>query len=92
MEAGDVVLVGNRVGDVLTALDLGRATMRTVRRNLAWAFAYNVVCLPVAAGLLYPFTGWLLNPVVAGMAMAASSVSVVASSLLLGRARIGIPV
>jgi Cu+-exporting ATPase len=89
MEAGDVVLVGNRVGDVLTALDLGRATMRTVRRNLAWALAYNVVCLPVAAGLLYPFTGWLLNPVVAGMAMAASSVSVVASSLLLGRARIG---
>ncbi len=89
MEAGDVVLVANRVGDVLTALDLGHQTMRTVRRNLAWAFAYNVVCLPLAAGVLHPLTGQLLNPMVAGAAMAASSVSVVVSSLLLGRARIG---
>ena len=69
------------------ALRLGRATLRTIRQNLFWAFAYNVVGIPVAAGLLYPVTGWLLSPVLASAAMSLSSVSVLASSLRLRRFR-----
>jgi Cu+-exporting ATPase len=62
--------------------------MRTIRWNLVWAFAYNVVLIPVAAGALYPFTGWLLSPVLASAAMAWSSLSVVLNSLTLRRFRV----
>jgi P-type Cu+ transporter len=65
------------------ALDLARRTMRVIRQNLFWAFAYNVIGIPVAAGVLYPFTGWLLSPVWASAAMALSSVTVVTNSLRL---------
>lgn len=68
---------------VVVAIDLGRATVRTVRGNLAWAFGYNILLLPVAAGVLFPFGGWLLSPVLAGAAMSLSSVSVMAHSLRL---------
>ena len=72
---------------VVTAIALARRTMRTMKQNLFWAFAYNVVGIPVAAGLLFPVTGLLLSPILASAAMAFSSVSVVMNSLRLRRFR-----
>jgi Cu+-exporting ATPase len=83
IESADVVLVGSDLRGVLTAIALSRQTVRTIRQNLFWAFIYNVVLIPVAAGVLYPFIGVLLNPVFAALAMAASSVTVVSNSLRL---------
>ncbi|MDR5682440.1 MAG: heavy metal translocating P-type ATPase [Armatimonadota bacterium] len=85
IESADVVLVGDNLGAIPTAIRLSRATMRTIRQNLFWAFAYNTALIPVAAGVLYPFFGILLNPVLAAAAMALSSVSVVSNSLRLRR-------
>jgi Cu+-exporting ATPase len=75
VESGDIVLMKGELGGVITALSLSRATMRNIKQNLFWAFAYNVVGIPVAAGLLYIFGGPTLNPMIAGGAMAMSSVS-----------------
>src|SRR6185503_323616 len=83
IEAADVTLVGGDPREVGRAIRLSRATMRIVREKLAWAFGYNVVLIPVAMGVLYPFTGLLLNPALAAGAMALSSVSVVLNSLRL---------
>jgi len=83
MEASDVTLVGGDLHGVSTAVALSRRTMRTIRQNLFWAFGYNVLLIPVAMGILYPFTGHLLNPALAAGAMAISSVSVVSNSLRL---------
>ncbi len=83
IEAGNVVLIKNDVRDVVTAMSLSKYAMYKIRQNLFWAFAYNIILIPIAAGVLYPFTGWLLNPVLAGIAMALSSVSVVSNSLLM---------
>jgi len=83
LEASDITLIGDDLGGVPTAVRLSRATMRTIRQNLGWAFGYNVVLIPVAAGLLFPLAGLLLNPALAAGAMALSSVSVVANSLRL---------
>ena len=88
MESGEVVLVRNDLRDVAEAIRLSRYTIRKVKQNLFWAFAYNVVGIPIAAGLLYPWTGTLLNPAVAAAAMALSSVSVVTNSLLMNRYRV----
>jgi len=71
----------------VAAVDLARRTIRIVKQNLVWAFGYNVVLIPVAAGLLYPFWGVRLSPILAGAAMAFSSVSVVTNSLRLKRWR-----
>jgi Cu+-exporting ATPase len=88
VHAADVTLMRGGVEGVVTALDLSRRTMRTIRQNLFWAFVYNVIGIPVAAGALYPLAGILLSPVLASGAMALSSVSVVTNSLRLRRARL----
>jgi P-type Cu+ transporter len=85
MEAGDVTLMSAQLTSLLDALRLSRKTMRIMKQNLFWAFAYNVIGIPVAAGLLYPFLGIQLSPAIAGGAMALSSVSVVTNSLRLTR-------
>jgi Cu+-exporting ATPase len=87
IEAADVTLMRGDVASVVVALDLSRRTIRIIRENLVWAFGYNVVLIPVAAGLLYPLWGILLSPILAGAAMAFSSVSVVTNSLRLRRWR-----
>jgi Cu+-exporting ATPase len=88
VEASDVTLMRNDLRGVASAVELSRRTMRTMKQNLFWAFIYNVIGIPVAAGVLYPVFGMLLSPILASAAMAFSSVSVVANSLRLRRARI----
>ena len=83
IEAADITLVGGDPRGVAQAIELSRATMRAIRQNLAWAFGYNIVLIPVAMGVLYPVAGVLLNPALAAGAMAVSSVSVVLNSLRL---------
>lgn len=83
IETADVTLLHGDIQKIEQALLLSRATLRTIKQNLFWAFIYNVVGIPLAAGALYPFTGWLLSPVFAGLAMAFSSVSVVLNALRL---------
>ena len=83
MEASDVTLIRGDLRAVSISIELARRTMRTIRWNLIWAFGYNVVLIPIAAGALYPVTGWLLSPVLASAAMAWSSLSVVLNSLTL---------
>jgi Cu+-exporting ATPase len=89
MEAGDVTLMRNDLAAVATSISLSRSTMRVMRQNLFWAFLYNVIGIPLAAGALYPFFGLLLSPVVASAAMALSSFSVVANSLRLRQFKLG---
>ena len=88
METADITLIRGDLRAVATVVRLGRATIRTVRENLGWAFGYNIALIPMAAGVLYPFFGVLLNPVYAAAAMALSSVSVVSNSLRLRRFRV----
>ncbi len=83
--AADIALLRGGIAGLPAALRLARATLRTIRTNLFWAFVYNLVGIPIAAGVLYPFTGWLLSPVLASAAMSLSSVSVLMSSLRLRR-------
>jgi Cu+-exporting ATPase len=83
MEAAGVTLIKGDLRGIVKAIRLSRATVRAIRRNLFWAFAYNMVAVPVAAGALYPFFGLLLSPMIAAAAMSFSSVSVVANSLRL---------
>jgi len=85
METGEIVLIKDDLIDVVIAIDLSKYTLNKIKQNLFWAFFYNIVGIPVAAGILYPFTGWLLNPAIAAAAMAFSSVSVVSNALLMKR-------
>jgi len=82
-ESADIVLARSDLTDVVTALKLSRATMRTIRQNLFWAFGYNVLGIPIAAGVLHLFGGPLLNPMFAAAAMSMSSVSVIMNALRL---------
>jgi Cu+-exporting ATPase len=88
MESAAVTLVGGDISAVVRAITLGRATMANIRQNLFFAFAYNAIGIPVAAGLLYPLFGLLLSPMIAAAAMSLSSVSVISNALRLKRARL----
>ena len=88
METADVTLIRGDLMPIVTAIRLSRATMRTIKQNLGWAFGYNVALIPVAAGILYPLFGIFLNPIYAAVAMALSSVSVLSNSLRLKRFRV----
>ncbi len=88
IEAADITLINKDLRSVSQAIRLSKKTMRTIRQNLFWAFGYNVALIPVAMGILYPFWGILLNPILASVAMALSSVSVVSNSLLLKKSNI----
>src|SRR6195256_4024192 len=86
MESADITLVKGDLRGIVRARRLSRATMRNIRQNLFWAFAYNMLGVPVAAGVLYPFLGLLLSPMFASAAMSLSSVSVIGNALRLRRA------
>jgi Cu+-exporting ATPase len=88
IESAGVTLVRGDLRGIVRALRLSRAVMRNIRQNLFFAFVYNSVGVPVAAGVLYPFFGWLLSPVIAAAAMSFSSVSVISNALRLRRARL----
>lgn len=81
--ASDITLISGDLQGIVTAIELSRATIRNIRQNLFFAFIYNIAGIPIAAGILFPFFGWLLNPIIAGAAMAFSSVSVVTNALRL---------
>ncbi|MCC3514556.1 heavy metal translocating P-type ATPase [Microcoleus sp. PH2017_18_LLB_O_A] len=81
--ASDITLISGDLQGIVTAIQLSRATMRNIRENLFFAFIYNIAGIPIAAGILYPIFGWLLNPIIAGAAMAFSSLSVVTNALRL---------
>ncbi len=85
MESSDITLIGGDLRGVVTAIALSKATIRNIKQNLFWAFAYNTILIPVAAGVLFPFFGILLNPIFAAGAMAFSSVTVVSNALRLRR-------
>jgi len=85
MDVAQMTIISGDLLKIPAAIRLSEQTVRTIHQNLFWAFIYNVIAIPVAAGVLYPFTGFLLNPMIAGAAMAMSSVSVVTNSLLLKR-------
>jgi Cu+-exporting ATPase len=88
IEASDIALMRSDLRGVPSAISLSRQTMVTMKQNLFWAFVYNVIGIPIAAGVLYPVTGLMLSPIIASAAMALSSVSVVTNSLRLRRARV----
>lgn len=88
IESADIVLVKNDLRDVVTAIRLSHMTMRNIKQNLFWAFGYNVLGIPIAAGVLYPVFGMLLNPMIAAAAMSLSSVSVVSNALRLNYMKI----
>jgi P-type Cu2+ transporter len=88
IESAQITLVKGDIGKIAEAIRLSRETVKTIRQNLFWAFIYNVISIPIAAGVLYPINGFLLNPMIAGGAMAFSSVSVVLNSLRLKMKRV----
>ncbi|MBI2232626.1 MAG: heavy metal translocating P-type ATPase [Candidatus Aenigmarchaeota archaeon] len=87
-ETGGIVLIKNDLRDVVGAIKLSKKTVRKMKENLFWAFVYNIALIPVAAGVLYPFSGIMLNPIYAAIAMALSSITVVTNSLLLAKYRL----
>ena len=90
IEAADITLISGSLAGVPTAIGLSRATMRNIRQNLFFALVYNAVGIPIAAGLLYPFFGIRLSPIIAAAAMALSSLSVIVNSALLKRVKVAV--
>ncbi len=88
MASADVTLIGGNISKIPSALLLGQSTVRTIHQNLFWAFCFNIIGIPLASGLFFPFFGWTLSPAFAGAAMAFSSVAVVTNSLRLKRIRL----
>jgi len=88
MQSAGITLVQGDLRGIARAIQLSRATMRNIRQNLLFAFLYNALGIPVAAGVLYPFFGLLLSPIIAGAAMSLSSVSVISNALRLRNARL----
>ena len=88
INSSDLTLMNEDLGLVIEAIDLSKATLRNIHQNFLWAFSYNIIAIPIAAGLLFPFFGFLLNPMIAGAAMAFSSVSVVTNALRLRNAKL----
>jgi Cu2+-exporting ATPase len=88
LESAGITLMKSDLNHLIGAIRLSFATVKTIKQNLFWAFFYNVIAIPIAAGILYPFSGFLLNPMIAGAAMAMSSVTVVANSLRLRKVKI----
>jgi cation transport ATPase len=87
MESADITLISGDLRGVVTSIALSKATIRNIKQNLFWAFAYNTILIPVAAGVLFPIFGILLNPIFAAAAMGLSSVTVVTNALRLRRFR-----
>jgi len=83
MDVAKMTIVSSNLDTISSAIELSKQTILTIKQNLFWAFIYNLIGIPIAAGVLYPFTGFMLNPMIAGGAMALSSVSVVSNSLRL---------
>ena len=83
MESADIILMHNNIGDVVSAIHLSREVIKNIKQNLFWAFGYNILGIPIAAGMLYAFGGPLLSPIFAAAAMSLSSVSVVTNALRL---------
>jgi len=88
MESAGITLVKGDLNGIVQAIHLSRAVMRNIRQNLFFAFIYNALGIPIAAGVFYPFFGWLLSPIIAGAAMSLSSVSVIGNALRLQRVRL----
>ncbi len=88
MESAGITLIHSDLMQISKAISLSKATMKTIRQNLFWAFIYNIIAIPIAAGALYPVSGFLLNPMIAGAAMSMSSLSVLTNSLRLKRQKI----
>ena len=88
MDVAKVTIISSNLEKIADTISLSRHTVRTIRQNLFWAFIYNLIGVPVAAGVLYPINGFLLNPMIASAAMAMSSVSVVTNSLRLKKAKL----
>ena len=87
-ESADIILLKADLEAIPESLGLAQATLRNIKQNLFWAFAYNFAGLPLAAGVLYPFTGWLLHPMFASVAMSLSSITVVSNALRLRHAKL----
>ena len=85
METGEIVLIKNDLRDVIKSIALSKYTLKKIKQNLFWAFFYNIIGIPIAAGALYSLTGWFLNPSIAAAAMAFSSISVLLNSLSMKR-------
>lgn len=88
MDVAKMTLISSDLTKVMEAIQLSKITVAVIRQNLFWAFVYNIIGIPLAAGILYPINGFLLNPMIAGAAMALSSVSVVTNSLRLKNAKL----
>jgi len=88
IESADITVLHGDLNKIIKALKISRLTIRKIKQNLFWAFAYNIIAIPLAAGVFYPLNGWLLSPIVAAGAMSLSSISVILNTLLMRRARI----